>query len=51
MIDSVDSIQVTKRPCDDDDGNMESNCCPQQKRHSSTLGTRISDEEADDSIA
>jgi hypothetical protein len=49
--DSIGGIQVTKRPRDDDDkddDNLESNCYPQQKRHSSTLGIRISDTEAEE---
>ena len=48
-IDSIDGIQVAKRPRDDDDDDdkFESNCYPQQKRHSSTLGIRISDTEAE----
>ena len=37
---AIDLIQPSKRRCDDDDdGNLESNCYPQQKRHSSTPGT------------
>jgi hypothetical protein len=42
--------EVTKRPRDDDnddDEKFESNCYPQQKRHSSTSGIRISDTEAE----
>ena len=52
--DLINGIQRTKRPCDDDDDgddNLESNCYPQQKRHSSTLGVRISETEADSSIS
>jgi hypothetical protein len=44
--DSKGGIQVTERPGDDD--NFQSNLYPpQQKRHSSTLGIRISDTEAE----
>jgi hypothetical protein len=42
----MDRIQHSKRSRgDDDDGNLESNCYPQQKRHSSIVGIRISDVE------
>jgi hypothetical protein len=45
-IDLMDGIQHSKRHRDDDDdGNLESNCYPQQKRHSSISGIRISDVE------
>jgi hypothetical protein len=41
VVDLMDGGQLSKRPHDDDDdGNF-----PQQKRHSSTLGIRISDAE------
>jgi hypothetical protein len=48
--DFIGGIQVTKGPGDgddndDDEGNLESNGYPKQKRHSSTSGIRISDAE------